>query len=62
MLEAIIIAIPALLRLILMVVDGIKGTPAERRVEFINQLADGIKRVKDENNPEALARFISRLK
>jgi hypothetical protein len=45
-----------------MVVDGIKGTPAERRVEFINQLADGIKRVKDENNPEALARFISRLK
>lgn len=62
MVEAIILAIPALLKLILMIIDGIKSTPAEKRIDFINSLADAMKKVKNENNPEDLARFISGLK
>jgi len=58
---AIVAALPAIINLILLIVNSVKQTPEEKRVEFVNALADSIKKAKYDKNPEDLARLISKL-
>lgn len=58
---AIFAAVPAIIQLTMMIVNGLKSTPEEKRADFITSLNSAMKKAKNDKNPEDLSKLINSL-
>lgn len=58
---AIFAAIPAIISLVTMIVNGLKKTPEEKRQQFLDNLNDAMKKATNDKNPEDLSKLINGL-
>lgn len=57
---AILGAIPTLLKLIMMIVEGLRKTPGEKRRESLAELDKALKLAKDKNNLKELSTWFGK--
>jgi len=57
---AILSALPMLLKIILMIVEGLKKTPKEQRRESLGQLDQAFKKVKQEKDLTELSEWLGK--